>query len=645
MIDLDSVRRMCADSVKHRAGKGRRHRPRRKLVLGLGALGVVFGDIGTSPLYAFQSIFNGSRAVPTLEPRVMGAASLVFWTLTLVVSFKYVLIVMRAGNKGEGGVIALAALAAKSGAKTRRGRMFLMGLGILGAALFYGDGMITPAISVLSAVQGLEVVAPGLSSLVVPVSLVVLVALFLAQQFGTGRVGMAFGPIMVVWFLAIGLLGLFSLVQTPEVLAAIAPTYAVSFFIGEPGLAFLALGAVVLCVTGAEALYADMGQFGRGPIRVSWFAIVTPALYLNYFGQAALVIRDPSSASNPFYLMVPGPLQWPMVILATIATIIASQAVISGAFSMTRQAISLDYVPRMTTRHTSAAQRGQVYVPAVNWMLMVAVMILVIGFRTSDNLASAYGIAVTGTFVITTIMITTVALRPWHISPWIVLPIAALLIVVDSAFFLANLTKFVSGGWLPLVVAVVVYWVLMTWRQGQDLLRERMDRLNVPLKDFEKQVVRQHVTRVPGTAIYVVVHADSAPFALVRHATLLHAVVSQSVIVHFETTDQPHVDPQDRIAITQSAPGFILVMVQVGFMDHPNMAGVMHEVAEKGITIDPQTTTYIVGRVNVKPFRKAHMWMPRQVTYATMQRHATHVSDYLDLPLDRVLEIDTAVRL
>lgn len=631
---------------KARKRKGRRSSsPKRQLLLGLGALGVVFGDIGTSPLYAFQSVFGGAHHVPVVELRVMGAASLIFWTLTIVVSIKFVMIVMRADNKGEGGVIALAALAVQFGVRTKRGRVIVMGLGILGGALFYGDGMITPAISVLSAVQGLEVTAPTLSSLIVPISIVVLVALFLAQQFGTGRVGLAFGPIMFVWFVVIAVLGLISLVQTPQVLAAVSPTYAVSFFIGEPALAFLSLGAVVLCVTGAEALHADMGQFGRSPITISWFAVVTPALYLNYFGQAALVVREPASAANPFYLMVPGPLQWPTVLLATVATIIASQAVISGTFSMTRQAISLDYLPRMTTLHTSAAQRGQVYVPAVNWILMAAVIVLVVGFRSSDTLASAYGIAVTGTFVITTILMIIIALHQWKLSPWIVWPVATFLMIIDVAFFLANLTKLISGGWLPLAVAAVVYWLLMTWRRGQEMLAGRIDRLSMPLKDLELEVQHDHVTRVPGTAIYVAVHADSAPFAMVRHATLLQFVAATSVIVHFETTDQPHVEPRGSVSINTSAPGFVEVMARVGFMDRPRMSDALRHLADHGVKLSAKTTTYIIGRVNVKPYRKAAMWYPRQLVYVSMTRRATHLSDYLDLPLDRVVEINTLVRL
>lgn len=635
----------AATSRRQTDGKSPSINAKRRAMLGVGALGVVFGDIGTSPLYAFQDIFAGVNEIQPIEPRVMGAVSLVFWTLTLVVSFKYVLIVMRADNDGEGGVIALAALAVRSGIRTARGRKILMGLGILGAALFYGDGMITPAVSVLSAVQGLEIAAPGLSAWVLPVCIAVLVVLFLAQRHGTGRVGMTFGPIMFVWFIAIGIFGLISLVHTPQVLTAISPTYAIAFFTAEPLLAFLALGSVVLCVTGAEALYADMGQFGRGPIRISWFAIVTPALYLTYFGQAALVIRDPSAAVNPFYLMVPTVLQWPMVILATIATVIASQAVISGAFSMTRQAMRLDYLPRMTVKHTSATERGQIYVPEVNWFLMIAVIVLVVGFRTSDNLASAYGIAVTGTFVITTTVITFVARRLWRISGWIVFPVAAVLFVIDMAFFLSNLTKFDHGGWFPLAVALVIFFLLTTWRRGQYLMIKRLASLSPPLADFARHVAKIKPTVVPGTAVYTTVDSGSAPQALVQHANLLHVIAEQSVIVRVHTVDKPRTAPEERVSVSQSVPGFIQVDMYYGFMERPDIHTALATISAEGLQINPATTTYIIHLATVEPSLSAPMWLPRQALYTAMHRLSIDPPPFLQLPIDRVLEVGTIVRL
>ena len=472
-------------------------------LLAVGALGVVFGDIGTSPLYAFSEIFAGDHAVSVNESHVLGALSLVFWTLTLVVSVKYVLIVMRADNDGEGGIMALASLAT-SVVKKHRSAAVIMAFGVLGAALFYGDGMITPAISVLSAVEGLEVTAPGLADFVVPIALVLLIGLFIAQRFGTGRVGAVFGPVMLLWFGVIAIFGLTSLLQTPRVLKSILPTYALSYLTAEPSLAFMSLGSVVLCVTGAEALYADMGQFGRRPIRVSWFAVAAPALYLNYLGQGALVLRDPSAAANSFYLTVPNALQWPMVILATIATIIASQAVISGAFSMTQQAVHLGYLPRMTIRHTSTTERGQIYVPFVNWLLMIAIVGLVLGFQSSSALASAYGIAVTGTFVITTCLITVVARKMWR-APWaVIIPITAMFLIIDGSFFLANLLKFDHGGWFPLAVAAVIFTILMVWRWGSRRLVHATGMVEQPMSELPHILAGSDITTVPGCTVFVV---------------------------------------------------------------------------------------------------------------------------------------------
>lgn len=617
-------------------------RSKRKALLALGALGVVFGDIGTSPLYAFQEIFDGVHDIPAVEHRVYGAASMVFWTLTLIVSIKYVLIVMRADNDGEGGIMALASLAVS---KVKHRRKLIMSLGILGAALFYGDGMITPAVSVLSAVEGLELVDPGLTSWVVPIALVILVGLFMVQRHGTGKMGAAFGPVMLVWFVTIAILGFSSLIQTPEILAAINPKYAVSFFAGEPMLAFLALGSVVLCVTGAEALYADMGQFGRGPIRFSWFAVAIPALYLNYFGQAALVVRSPESASNPFYLMVPEALTLPMVILATIATVIASQAVISGAFSMTRQAIQLDYLPRLLVRHTSSSERGQVYVPAVNWMLMISVAALVIAFQDSSRLASAYGIAVTGTFVITTCLITVVALHYWKVKPIYVWPVFTLFFIIDMAFFTANLTKFSDGGWFPLAVAAVVFSVLMTWRRGRSLLQRKMSRLGPPIPNFVEEMNDSGIVRLPGARVYLANDLDVAPFALVQQTRLLKGAAEQIVLLKFQTANIPRVDPEHRLMIKRPYPDITQVSVHLGFMERTRATDVMEAIAAHGVPIDPAECVYVVHQVSIEPSKTAPMWMRRQYMFAFMQRVALNPSVYLRLPVDRVLGVWTVVKL
>ncbi len=617
-------------------------RSNRKALLALGALGVVFGDIGTSPLYAFQEIFGGVHDIPAIEHRVFGAASMVFWTLTLIVSIKYVLIVMRADNDGEGGIMALASLAVS---KVRHRHKLIMGLGILGAALFYGDGMITPAVSVLSAVEGLELVDPALTPWVVPIALVILIALFMVQRHGTGKMGAAFGPVMLIWFITIAILGFASLAKTPEILAAINPSYAVGFFTGEPMLAFLALGSVVLCVTGAEALYADMGQFGRGPIRFSWFAVAVPALYLNYFGQAALVVRDPQASSNPFYLMVPSALQFPMIILATLATVIASQAVISGAFSMTRQAIQLDYLPRMLVRHTSSHERGQVYVPAVNWMLMIAVALLVVAFQDSSRLASAYGIAVTGTFVITTCLITVLALNYWKVPPIFVWPVFAVFFIIDSAFFLANLTKFADGGWFPLAVAAIVFSALMTWRRGRSLMQSKMKTLGPPIPEFMQELEMSNLPRVPGSRVYLANDLKVAPFALVQQTRLLKMTSEQIVLLRFETATIPRVDPEDRLVVNRPYPDLTQVTVHLGFMERVKAADVMYAVAAEGVPIVPEDCVYVVHQVSIEPSKSAPMWLRRQYVFAFMQRVALNPSVYLRLPVDRVLGVWTVVRL
>ncbi len=619
---------------------------KRKIVLGVGALGVVFGDIGTSPLYAFQEIFDGAHSIPALESRVMGAASMVFWTLTLIVSIKYVLIVMRADNKGEGGIMALASLAAGAVSRmARRPKIIIMGLGILGAALFYGDGMITPAVSVLSAVEGLELVEPGLSAWVVPIAVVILIALFMVQRHGTGKMGAAFGPVMFVWFCCIAVFGFLSVIKSPDVIRAVNPYHAYEFFAGEPMLAFLALGSVVLCVTGAEALYADMGQFGRGPIRFSWFAIAVPALYLNYFGQAGLVLRDPTAVANPFYLLVPQNLQLPMVVLATLATVIASQAVISGAFSMTKQAIQLDYLPRLLVKHTSSSEQGQVYVPAVNWMLMAAVVLLVVGFQNSSNLSSAYGIAVTGTFVITTCLITYVALHKWKIRPLFVWPVFALFFTIDMAFFAANLTKFFHGGWFPLASAVIIFSVLMTWHRGRKLMFNSLRELGPDLRTFARQIKDAGVKRTPGSMVYLSVEEGKAPFALTQHANLLDAVSEQVVLLRFQVLDVPTVADHDRVTVTNDVPGFSQVTAKFGFMERTNAGIVIDDAVRQGVPIDPQTCSYVVHQISIETSKDAPMWIRRQRLFAVMQRVASNPMIYMHLPTDRVLGVWTVVKL
>ncbi|MFM9048754.1 MAG: potassium transporter Kup [Actinomycetota bacterium] len=621
-----------------------RHRARRSSgLLALGALGVVFGDIGTSPLYAFTEIFGGSHDIPVTEDRVFGALSLVFWTLTLIVSVKYVLIVMRADNEGEGGIMALAALAV-SAVRRHRSAALIMVFGVIGAALFYGDGMITPAVSVLSAVEGLELVAPGLSSWVVPIALVLLVGLFVVQRYGTGRVGAVFGPVMLVWFIVIGILGLGSLLQSPGVLASIIPTYAVSFIVSDPIMAFLALGSVVLCVTGAEALYADMGQFGRFPIRISWFAVAAPALYLNYLGQGALVLRDPQSVDNSFYLLVPSVLQIPMIVLATVATIIASQAVISGAFSMTQQAIRLGYLPRMTVLHTSAGERGQVYVPFVNWILMVAIIGLVVGFQDSSNLASAYGIAVTGTFVITTCLITVVARHRWNLSWWVVAPVAIVFLIIDGTFFAANLTKFSHGGWFPLVAAAVIFTVLSIWRWGWNRLMERLSYVQAPMSDLEGLLQQPGAIVTPGVMVYVTLE-DGVPYALVHRLRIFKVVEDRIIIMRLITTETPRVSPSERLDYAELGEHVSEVKVSYGFMERPQPAVALAELAARVPGIDPETCTYAFYSVHPQVGPSPPLVHLGAEVFAFMQRNAVDPQRYFHLRPDRVVEVGRLVEI
>ena len=621
-------------TARTRAGTG---------LLAVGALGVVFGDIGTSPLYAFSEIFLGAHEIPVNETRVFGALSLVFWTLTLIVSVKYVLIVMRADNEGEGGIMALAALAVAA-VKRHRSASIIMVFGVIGAALFYGDGMITPAVSVLSAVEGLEVAAPDLASYVVPIALVLLVGLFAIQRFGTHRVGSVFGPIMIVWFVLLAVFGLASLVQSPQVLASISPTYAFEFIVGDPMQAFLALGSVVLCVTGAEALYADMGQFGRRPIRLSWFVIAAPALYLNYLGQGALVLRDSTAVDNTFYLLVPSALQFPMVLLATVATLIASQAVISGAFSMTQQAIRLGYLPRMRVLHTSAKERGQVYVPFVNWLLMFAVVGLVLGFRDSSNLASAYGIAVTGTFVITTCLISVVARRTWRLPLWVVLPGLVIFLVIDGTFFAANLTKFDHGGWFPLVAAGVIFAILAIWSWGSRRLREELDDMTVPMADLERVLADADTTTTQGSTVYLT-YEDGVPYALAQQARLMHAVDEHILVLRMTTADVPRIESDEMVTIDASGSHVTIARVETGFMERPDPIAAVRIVAQSLPEFDAEMCLFAFHSVHIEVQRRGPLRTVATGAFAVLQRNAIDAQQYYRLPPSRVIELGRLIEM
>ena len=618
------------------------------VALMLGAVGVVFGDIGTSPLYAMKETFGGHHHLTVDEHSVYGVLSLIFWAITIIVSLKYVLFIMRADNDGEGGIMALISLIRRAGLRGDRARNILVALGIFGAALFYGDSMITPAISVLSAVEGLQIVAPSLDSTVVPITLGILAILFGIQRFGTEVVGRIFGPVMVVWFFTLGVLGALEVVHEPGVLRALSPTHGIQFFAEHGSAAFLALGSVVLAVTGAEALYADMGHFGRPAIKRGWFFLVFPALLLNYMGQGALLLSTPSASDSPFFRLAPEWFQLPLVILATFATVIASQAVISGAFSVSRQAVQLGLLPRLRWMHTSPDAIGQIYVPAVNWMLMIAVVALVIGFQSSTNLASAYGIAVTGTLAIDTILFFVVVRLMWKRSLWLAILGATGFLVVDLAFFSANLPKVVTGGWFPLVIGAVLFVVLTTWWHGRECVTQ--------IREDEEGLLRQFVVdlqesddppmRVPGTAVFLNASSDRVPLAMrynVQHNHVLHERV---LVVHVHSQTVPWVKDADRLTVdTVVVPddGIDLVDLYFGFQEDPDVPAALRQLDKHGIEFDADGATYFLSRVNHVPTGSSGMAKWRKSIYAALSLHAASPDLYFGLPEDRVVALGSNI--
>jgi len=618
--------------------------------LTLGALGVVFGDIGTSPLYAMKQGFSPEYGLTPDTGSVFGVLSLVFWAITIIVSVKYVLFIMRAANGGEGGIMALIALVQSTAMGTARGKWTLIALGVFGAALFYGDGMITPAISVLSAVEGLEVATPGLGRFIIPIALVILTTLFVVQRFGTAAVGRLFGPVMLLWFATLGVLGLVQVVGRPSILAALSPTYGVVFFLEHGWLAFLALGSVVLAVTGAEALYADMGHFGRRPIRRAWFALVLPALLLNYMGQGALLLSDPAAASNPFFLLAPGWALIPMVVLATLATIIASQAVISGAFSVTRQAVQLGFLPFLTIRQTSERAIGQIYVPAVNWSLFVAIVVLVVGFGSSSALASAYGIAVTGTLAIDTVLFFVVVRTLWRRPLWLVLIGAAGFLFVDLAFLVANLPKVASGGWFPLAVGLVVFALLMTWRRGRDIVTRRRIEEEGPLQDFVSALDASDdpPVRVRGTAVFLHESGNTTPLALRYNVEHNHVLHDHVVVLTIKTVGVPHVADDKRIEVDDLLiphDGIALVTASFGFQDDPNVPGALCLARESGLEMDLDHASYFLSRItiNLTPGNGMARW--RKLVFKGISRNAASPSAHFGLPEDRVVSLGSSIDL
>ena len=612
--------------------------------MALAAMGVVFGDIGTSPLYTMREVFGGHHGLPVTPDNVLGVLSLVFWALTIVVSLKYVVFIMRADNRGEGGIMALTSLALRS-TESPRLAGGMAALGLFGAALFYGDGVITPAISVLSAVEGLEVATPALRPYVLPISLVVLIGLFLIQRRGTAQVGAVFGPVMLFWFTTLGVLGAVNVIRHTDVLRAINPMYALHFFVANQWHGFLALGAVVLAITGGEALYADMGHFGRRPIKLAWFTYVFPALYLNYLGQGALIIDDPSAVKNPFYLLVPEPLLYPMVGLSTLATIIASQAVISGAFSLTKQAVQLGYCPRVHVVHTSEREVGQIYVPNINWMLLGAVVALVVGFRSSSALASAYGIAVTLTMMIDTVLAFVVvrALWRWRLG-WAV-AFVVLFFVVDFAFFSANSVKIFDGGWFPLALGLAIHALLMTWKRGREALARRMALDTIPLNLLIQSLFYDPPVRVSGTGIFMTTDPDGVPRALLHN--LLHNKVlhDRVVLVNVLTEDVPYVSPTERVRVEALDFGFFRVFVRYGFKDDPDIPAALAMCAGQGFAFELMESSFFLGRETLIPRKGSPLAVWRERLFIVMFRNARSAAEFFSIPANRVVEFGTQVEL
>ena len=621
------------------AAKARR---RRLMFLCLASLGIVYGDIGTSPLYAMRECFYGQHAVPPTHANVLGVLSLILWSLVLIISVKYLTLILRADNRGEGGILALATLVHDV---LRRGKFFFL-LGLFGAALLYADGMITPAISVMGAVEGLHVATPLFDPYVLPIAVAILIGLFFFQSRGTTGVGTVFGPITMIWFAAISVLGLQQIIRAPEVLAAINPIHGFEFFMINGWRGFLVLGAVFLVVTGGEALYADIGHFGTAPIRLTWFAVVLPALTLNYFGQGALLLVQPEAAVNPFYRMAPSWALYPMVILATAAAVIASQAIISGAFSLTMQAIQLGYVPRLKVIYTSARIIGQIYVPLVNWGLMCACVALVLGFRTSSNLAAAYGVAISTTMLITTILFYFVARRRWRWPAAVALPIAAFFVTIDLAFFGANMLKVAHGGWFPLLVSTAILFLMLTWRKGRRVLRSRLSEICVPLDDFLPDLKTQSIRRVPGTAVYMSGNRAGTPLALLhnlKHNKVLH---EQVVLLTVRTEEVPYLaNPKDRVALEKLGEGFWRAQVHFGFMEKPDVPVALDRVKQTGLRFDPMRTTYFIGRETILATRKLGLSSWRGSIFAWMTRNAGDVTSYFCLPPNGVVELGARVEL
>ncbi|MFZ9334477.1 MAG: potassium transporter Kup [Burkholderiaceae bacterium] len=612
--------------------------------LTLGAVGVVYGDIGTSVLYALKEVF-ASGHVPFTVPNVYGILSIFFWTLTVIVSLKYVVLVLRADNHGEGGLIAMLALASQAVRRRPQLRAVLLGVGIFGTALFYGDGVITPAISVLSAVEGLEVVSPAFKRWVIPLTLVVLFALFAVQRRGTGGIGRFFGPITLLWFAAIAALSVPHIAGHPEILAALSQHHALRFMLEQPGTTFIILGAVVLCVTGAEALYADMGHFGKKPIRLAWFSVVMPALTLNYFGQGALLLEQPDAVQNPFYRMAPDWALLPLVVLATVATVIASQALITGAFSVTKQVIQLGYLPRLRIEHTSERETGQIYIPFVNWGLFVAIVLAVLMFRSSSNLAAAYGIAVTLDMLITTTLTFFVIRYGWGYPLALCVAATGAFFVIDLTFFASNLLKLLDGGWFPLMIGAAIFTLMMTWKRGRQLLNDALKAESIDLRSFLDAVFVSEPARVEGTAVFLTTDIGSVPNALLhnlKHNKVLH---QHNLFVTVRNHEVPWVPLADRLRLEHLGHGCWQAEVHYGFKDDPDLPGALAPLREQGCPLDAMNTSYFLSRDSVIPTVGGGMAPWREALFAQMHRNASGAADFLKLPNNAVVELGSKIAI
>jgi KUP system potassium uptake protein len=613
--------------------------------LALAALGVVFGDIGTSPLYTMKEVFSASHhPIALTHDNVLGILSLIVWGLVMIVTVKYVVFIMRADNRGEGGIMALLALASRNTGDNKRKQRFIMTLGILGACMFYADGMITPAVSVLGAVEGLEVAASSLHSFILPISLAVIIGLFWAQSKGTAVVGALFGPIMFLWFSVLAVLGLMNISAEPAVFKALNPYYGYQFFIENHWLAFIALGSVVLAFTGAEALYADMGHFGRRPIRLAWLLFVLPSLILNYFGQGALILHNPEAIKNPFYLMAPSWSVIPLIILATMAAVIASQAVISGAFSVSRQALQLGYLPRMHIEHTSESEQGQVYMPRVNWGLMICVMILVIGFGSSGRLAAAYGIAVTGDMIITSLLGAIVFHEIWKWSKARTIALVAVFLTIDLSLFGANVLKIPDGGWVPLLIGIIIFTLMLTWKTGRGLLYKRLKSEAMALEPFIEAIGAHPPTRVPGTGLFMTPNPDGVPHAMLhnlKHNKVLHEKV---VILTVRFTDYPHTSDEERVEVAELPYSFYRVTVSYGFKDEPDLPRDLLLCKAKNLDLDPMDTSFFIGKEILKASREEEMAYWRKKIFIGLFRSAETITNQFKLPPNRVVELGAQVK-